>query len=125
MNTYEREKEIEIEESAAIRALYVSPDGISLITGDEAFRISIWDLTTFSKRKIYRTHKSAVWALAYDENTKILFSGDDGGMILSHNLASENFLNELSGHTSRIQCLEISKDSEILFSGCRDHSIRI
>lgn len=99
-----------------IRAILLTPDDKYLIAGDEAFRITIWNSNDCSLKTVIRSHRESIWSFALLGHD-ILFSGDQDGVILRHNLTTFKLEDELEGEKSCIQSLCISRDNEFLISG--------
>lgn len=116
----------------AINAIVVSPDGV-VYTGSADNRIKAWKVHAGEKKhsllETLEKHKSAVNALALNEDGSVLYSGacdrsilvwerdggDGGGEMV--------VVGALRGHTKAILCLVVVGD--LVFSGSADNSVRV
>ncbi|CAG9333027.1 unnamed protein product [Blepharisma stoltei] len=122
LETYEKIKEIILEETS-VRAILITPDNRFVITGDEAFRISIWEMENLTLKHVIRSHRNAIWSLALHGDH--LFSGDQNGEIMLHDLKEFKLHAELKGNSTKVQTIKATKDGELLISGYRDGEIKI
>lgn len=123
LSTFHKEKQIDMEEGR-IRSLLVTDK--YMITGDDAFRVVVWDLRTYNIVHIFRAHRNEVWSLTLHEQDQKLYSGDLQGIIIIHDFTFQsNDHYELQGHKARIQSLKISRDGILLISGTRDGEMKI
>ncbi|KAJ7957667.1 Transducin/WD40 repeat protein [Quillaja saponaria] len=114
----------------AINAVAVSNDG-TVYTGSADRRIRVWGKPFGEKRHVLMAtlekHKSAVNALALNDNGSILFSGAcDRSILVWEREDSANHMvvsGALRGHGKAILCLV--NVSDLLFSGSADRTVRI
>ncbi|KAI3501825.1 hypothetical protein L1887_29851 [Cichorium endivia] len=112
----------------AINAVVVAADG-TIFTGSADRRIKIWG-KAFRKYGLIVTlekHKSAVNALALNDDASVLFSGASDRLILVWDKEQGSnrmvLTTALRGHSNAILCL--INVSDLLFSGSADRTVRI
>ncbi|KAK8529347.1 hypothetical protein V6N13_102275 [Hibiscus sabdariffa] len=114
----------------AINAIIASVDG-TVYTGSADKRIRVWAKPSGEKRytlvATLEKHKSAVNALALDDERSVLFSGAcDRSILVWEREDSANYMvvtGALRGHGKAILCL--INVSDLLFSGSADRTVRI
>ncbi|CAG9329793.1 unnamed protein product [Blepharisma stoltei] len=107
-----------------VRAILCTPDNRFFITGDVGFRIIIWNMDDFSQYHTIRSHRAEVWALNLHENST-LYSGDDSGTVLCHDLKDSKILMEFTGNSTRVQTIVVTRNGEILLIGYRNGELII
>ncbi|KAL4570142.1 hypothetical protein LXL04_025793 [Taraxacum kok-saghyz] len=112
----------------AINAVVVAADS-TIFTGSADCRIKVWG-KAFRKYGLISTlekHKSAVNALALNDDGSVLLSGGSDRLILvwdkEHGSNRMVLTSTLRGHTNAILCLV--NVSDLLFSGSADRTVRI
>ncbi|KAJ8758907.1 hypothetical protein K2173_002686 [Erythroxylum novogranatense] len=114
----------------AINAVVVSTDG-TVYTGSADYRIRVWTKPVRDKRHLLiatlEKHKSAVNALALNDDGSVLFSGAcDRSILVWEREDSANHMvvsGALRGHKKAI--LSLLYVSDLLFSGSSDRMVRI
>ena len=64
-----------------IGALAFSPDGATLLTGDDRGKITLWDMKSRKKLKVLSSDTNRITALLFSSTPGVLFSGSAEGMI--------------------------------------------
>ena len=110
---------------AAIYGGAFSPDGKHALTGGHDRAIRMWET---SSGKLVRTlidpePHGLVRAIAHAPNGKHAFSGTIHTAIRVWDLSSGELASKLSGHTSSVNTLSLSKDGTRLLSGSDDKSL--
>lgn len=112
----------------AINAVVVAADG-TIFTGSADRRIKIWGkaVRKYGLIATLEKHKSAVNALALNDDGSVLFSGASDRLILvwdkEHGSNRMVLTSTLRGHSNAILCL--INVSDLLFSGSADRTVRI
>src|SRR5690606_7869697 len=107
-----------------VRAVAVSADGQSAISGSFDMSAIRWSLTRNAADQVLRFHESAVNAAASIDNNRQATGGEDGKVAVwrSGNPVPERTFN---GHTAPIVSLVVSPDGNTIASASWDRSIRL
>jgi WD40 repeat protein len=107
-----------------IRALTISPDGQTLVSGSHDKTIKIWDLATGTLR--YDTENThVVNLLALSPDGKTLVTDGDHTNIKLWDLNTITMRHVLTGHSREVYGVAISPDSESLVTEGNDGSVKI
>ena len=107
-----------------VRALAVSPDGATAISGSFDSSAIRWSLTRNAAEQVLRFHESAVNAVALAPDGRIVTGGEDGRVaVWQPGSATPAIVFE--GHTAPIVGLALSPDGKTLASASWDRSIRL
>jgi cytochrome c len=107
-----------------VRALAISPDGASAISGSFDSSVIRWSLTRNVAEQVLRFHASAVNAVAFLPNGRIVTGGEDGRIAIWQP-GEQRPARVLEGHTAPIVSLSVSPDGTTLASASWDRSIRL
>jgi cytochrome c len=107
-----------------VRALAVSPDGKSAISGSFDSSAIYWSLTRNVAEQVMRFHESAVNAVAFGPNGRIITGGEDGRIALWAP-GGETPVRVLDGHTAPVVALAVSPDGKLFASASWDRTIRV
>jgi WD40 repeat protein len=88
-------------QSQPIRAAVLSPDGHTLVTGDQAGTVRFWEVATGRERRRLHGHTGAVWVVRNLERQR------------------------LDGHTQAVWGVSFSPDGHILASGGGDQTVHL
>lgn len=107
-----------------VRALAVSADGGTALSGSFDSSAILWDLRRNAARQVLRFHDSAVNAVALLRDGRVITSGDDGRIALwTPGRTAPNSV--LIGHKGPIASLAVSPDGRVLASASWDHTVRL
>ena len=107
-----------------VRALAISPDGQSAISGSFDSTAIRWSLTRNAAEQVLRFHADAVNAVAMLPDGRAATAGADGRIAVWRiGNAEPNAV--LEGHTAPIAALAISPDGATLASASWDHTVRL
>jgi cytochrome c len=107
-----------------VRALAVSADGQSAISGSFDTSVIRWSLTRNAAEQVLRFHDGAVNAVAFLKNGGIATAGDDK-RIAVWIAGADRPARVLSGHEAPVVALAASPDGTALASGSWDHTVRV
>ena len=107
-----------------VRALAISPDGQSAISGSFDSTAIRWSLSRNTAGQVLRFHADAVNAAVWLGDGRAATAGADGRIaIWSSGKAEPDFV--LEGHTAPIVSLAASPDGATLASASWDHTVRL
>jgi cytochrome c len=107
-----------------VRAVAVSADGTSAITGSFDTSAIRWSLTSNSAIQVLRFHDSAVNAVAILPDGRYVTGGEDGKVAIWA-AGNPQPVRVFEGHTAPIVSLAVSPDGRTLTSASWDHTIRL
>ena len=107
-----------------VRALAVSADGQSAISGSFDTSVIRWSLTRNAAEQVLRFHDGAVNAVAFLKDGGIATAGDDK-RIAVWIAGADRPARVLSGHEAPVVALAASPDGTALASGSWDHTVRV
>lgn len=107
-----------------VRALTISPDGKTAISGSFDSTAIRWSLTRNAAEQVLRFHADAVNAAVFLKDGRAATAGADGRIaIWAPGKAQPDTV--LEGHTAPIVALAVSPDSTTLASASWDHTVRL
>jgi cytochrome c len=107
-----------------VRALVISPDGETAISGSFDSTAIRWSLTRNAAEQVLRFHADAVNAVALLRDGRAATAGADGRIaIWTHGKAEPDTV--LEGHTAPIAALAVSSDGATLASASWDQTVRL
>jgi cytochrome c len=107
-----------------VRALAISADGLSAISGSFDSTAIRWSLTRNAAEQVLRFHSDAVNAVAWLRDGRTATAGADGRVaIWTSGKAEPDAV--LEGHTAPIVALAASPDGTTLASASWDHTVRL
>src|SRR5690606_5765207 len=107
-----------------VKALAVSPDGRSAISGSFDTSAILWSVSRNAAQQVLRFHESAVNAVAFLPDGGIVTGGEDGKIVVWKAGAADPS-RVLSGHTAPIVSLAVSPDGKQIASASWDRTVRI
>jgi len=107
-----------------VRALAISPDGASAVSGSFDTAVIRWSLARNAAAEVLRFHDGAVNAVAYLRDGRIATSGEDARIALWRPGESQPAA-VLTGHTAPVVALAVSPDGTMLASASWDHTARL
>lgn len=107
-----------------VRALSVSPDGVNAISGSFDSSAILWSLARNAAKQVLRFHDSAVNAVVFLPNSRIVTGGEDGRIAIWRPGEQRPTI-VLAGHTAPIVSLDVSPDGATLASASWDRTIRL
>jgi cytochrome c len=107
-----------------VRALAISPDGTTAISGSFDTSAIRWSLTRNAAEQVLRFHESAVNAVAITPDGRIVTGGEDGRVAVWQPGATRPEA-VLEGHTAPIVSLAVSPDGTTIASASWDRTVRL
>lgn len=107
-----------------VRALDVSPDDDSLLSGSFDTSAIRWTLKTDVAGEVLRYHADAVNAVAFLKDGRMITAGADA-RIAVWTAGRQQPDQVLEGHTGPVVALAVSPDGSTLASAAWDHSVRL
>ncbi|KAJ3023895.1 UNVERIFIED_CONTAM: hypothetical protein HDU68_008419 [Siphonaria sp. JEL0065] len=108
-----------------VRAVALTPDNKTLISGSKDKTIKIWSVETGECIKTLNVENSPVVAIAVSTCGQYIFSGSDDGIIRRWSLKTHTCINKYIGHTKGVNCVAITSDGKQLVSGSDDCTVRV
>jgi cytochrome c len=107
-----------------VRALAISPDGLTAISGSFDSTAIRWSLAHNAAEQVLRFHSDAVNAVAWLRDGRMATAGADGRIAIWTSGRPEPDA-VLEGHTAPIVALAASSDGMTLASASWDHTVRL
>jgi cytochrome c len=108
----------------AVRAIAISGDGDSVLSGSFDTAAIRWSLKTESAEQVLRFHSDAVNAVAFLKDGRMATAGADAKVAI-WTLGRQQPDRVFEGHTAPIASLAVSPDGARLASASWDHTVRI
>jgi WD40 repeat protein len=115
-----------------ILAMALSPDGQWLAVGglfdgtsDEKTAVRLYDFVNGQLKAQLKGHTSAVLALGFSSDSRLLVSGGFDETAILWDVTSQQRLHTLSGHTGHIYVAAITKDNQRVVTGSSDQTLRL
>ena len=123
-------RELKANQSAfSVRAVALSPDGLTLASGHSDRDIRIWStLTGEEQLRKYRGHEETVSGLAFTHDSAQLISASWDRTVRIWEFASEHrvdLVTSLQGHTAGLINTCFSPDGSMVASSASDHTVRL
>ena len=107
-----------------VRAIAISADGESAISGSFDATAILWSLSRRIAQQVLRFHAAAVNAVAFLKDERVATAGADGRVAIWHR-ASQQPDRVFEGHSAPIVALALSPGGEMLASASWDHTVRL
>jgi len=107
-----------------VRAIAISSDGSTVLSGSFDTAAILWSLKTESAEQVLRFHSNAVNAVAFLTDGRMVTAGADG-KVATWTLGRQQPDRVFEGHTAPIVSLAVSPDSTRLATASWDHTVRI
>lgn len=106
-----------------VHSVSFSPDGKQFISGSKDESIIIWDFATFEPISQLQRHYATIYELEYSSDGKFFFSGGDKTINMWKR--DGTYVKSLSGHSTSVWSVGISKNADYLVSGSFDNNFRL
>lgn len=102
------------------------PNGQFLISGGRDAQVHVWRISSAERLHTFHAHSGPVACLAISPNGSFLATAGDDQMITVLDARTYRSLLAVRAHRSdRIRALYFSPDSETLYSGAEDHTVKV
>ena len=102
-----------------------SPDGKTIISGDENGEITFWNTATGQRKLSFKAHEQPVFSIAFSPYGGTIASATrGGGLIRFWDATTGKHKLVVSGHIDSVHSIDFSKDGKTLASGSLLGSIR-
>ncbi|GMT27077.1 hypothetical protein PFISCL1PPCAC_18374, partial [Pristionchus fissidentatus] len=115
---------LECLEDNYIRSCKLYSEGTRLVVGGEAANILLFDIETQQEVGRLDTNAQACYALALNQESKLLYACCADGAVVIFDLTSMQEVARLPGHTDGASCVDLSGDGMRLWTGGLDHTLR-
>jgi len=105
-----------------VTCLAWTPDGSTLISGEQDHSIRTWDTTTWQQIHVLTEHAHIVIAIAISPNGRILASASQDKTARLWNLENGHLVGSPLQHPDRVSCLSFSTGGKLLATGCNDNN---
>jgi len=102
---------------ATVRAVAISPDGRSALSGSEDKTLLLWDLATGKPLQRFVGHTGEVHSVAISPDGRSALSGSEDKTLILWDLATGTPLRQFTGHTEAVNAVAISPDGRTALSG--------
>lgn len=109
----------------SVRAVTLSPDGVTVAGGLGENTIRIWDIRTGKQNVTLTGHSGDIRTLAYSPDGKTLASAGDEKIIRLWDPITGQLKQSLSDHGGAVYSIAFSLDGETIASGSWDHTVRL
>jgi cytochrome c len=107
-----------------VRALAISPDGTQALSGSFDTSAIRWSIPRSTAEQVMRFHESAVNAVAFLNDGRMVSAGADTRIAVWADGKSQPDI-VLDGHTAPVAGLAVSLDGALLASASWDHAVRL
>jgi WD40 repeat protein len=104
-----------------------SPDGRRVATGGAENTVKIWDSETGQELHTLRGHNGDIYSVAFspDSDGRWVASAGEDSVVNVWDSHSGKLLRSFRGHTGLVSCVAFSRDGRRLYSGSRDHTVKV
>jgi cytochrome c len=107
-----------------VRAIAVSADGETILSGSFDTAAIVWSLATESAEQVLRFHSDAVNAVAFLKDGRMVTAGADGRIAI-WTTGRQGPDQVLEGHRAPVVALAVSPDGSMLASASWDQTVRL
>jgi len=107
-----------------VRAVAVTPDGRTVVSGSDDCTVRVWDLATGQARTL-EGHGGLVNAVALTADGRTAVSGSDDHTVRVWDLATGEVVRTLEGHGGLVNAVGLPADGRTAVSGSSDNRLRV
>jgi hypothetical protein len=112
-----RDKKQSIPHKAAVRAVALTPDGKTLVTGTRSGGVRFWDVATGKETVKTEGHTGGVYAVAVSRNGKTVASASVDKTVKLWEAAAGHIRTALQGHVGPVFAVAFSPDGQTVATG--------
>ncbi|MEM8830450.1 MAG: trypsin-like peptidase domain-containing protein [Cyanobacteria bacterium P01_G01_bin.19] len=113
------------DEDSAIKSVAITPNGQTVVTGDNEGKIQVWHGLTGQLEKTFASDKDGVKSVAISADGDTIVSGGEDNSIKVWNRRSGQLERTLTGHEEEINSIVLSDNGQTIVSGSNDRTIKI
>jgi len=110
---------------ALVRALALSRDGKTALSGASDRTITVWDVATRAAVRVLTGHQGPVQAVALSGGGKLGLSGSDDRTLMVWDVATGQAVWTLEGHGGPVMAVALSEDGKTAVSGSDDRTLKV
>jgi WD40 repeat protein len=112
-------------QSQPIRAAVLSPDGHTLVTGDQAGTVRFWEVATGRERRRLYGHTGAVWVVRVNPDGQMVATGGQDGTVCVWDLVTGQERQRFESAREHVRALDFSPDGTRLAAGDEGGIVRV
>jgi len=102
-----------------------SPDGKSILSGDEKGTLHLWDVASSRLVCTFSGHTDSVQSVAFSPDGRTLLSGSGDKTTRLWEIATGRELRRFDGHSGLVWSVAFSPDGQLALSGSADSTLRL
>ena len=107
-----------------VRAVAITPDGQSIISGSGDNTLKVWDLMSGEERYTLTGHEKPIKSVAVDDKNLQIVSASDDNTLRVWNIATRKTRFILTGHKRSVKAVAIDPGGQYAVSASEDHTLR-
>ena len=113
------------EEENAIRSVAVTPNGQTVVTGDDKGKIQVWNGITGKLEKTLAADEDRIKTVVISADGNTIVSGGEDSTVKVWNRGTGKLERTLKGHEEEVNSLALSANGNAIVSGSGDRKIKI
>jgi hypothetical protein len=111
--------------SQPIRAIGLSPDGHTLVTGDQEGTVRLWEVATGREWRRLHGHTGAVWVVRVNPDGQMVATGGQDGTVRLWDLVTGQERQRFEAAREHVRALDVSSDGTRLATGDDGGMVRV
>jgi WD40 repeat protein/serine/threonine protein kinase/Flp pilus assembly protein TadD len=107
-----------------VKALALTPDGKTLVSGSRNASIRVWDVTTGKERAVLTAHNTCIWRLAISSDGRMVASANNDHTVKLWDLGTSELLATLTAGAP-VRSVDFSPDGKVLAAGTEDGALEL
>jgi len=112
-------------EAGSVLSVEFSPDGATLVTGNDDGSVKLWNIETGELHREFRGHTDAVNETAFSPDGRLMVSAGDDSNVILWDVASGRRTATLTGHKGHVRAVAFSPDGQTLATGGFDRIVKL
>lgn len=113
------------DEESAIRSVAVTPNGQTIVTGDDDGKIKVWNGLSGQLEKTFSTEEDGIKTVVISADGNTIVSGGEDSLIKVWNRRSGQLERTFEGHEEEINSIALSSNGNTIVSGSGDRTIKV